>query len=138
LRAAYAPMLGRINPPSFLDTMTTQDIIEKAKTEDFFLALDGDLPIACGFAHGDGPVYEIGKIAVSPTFQRRGLCRDLLATAERQGKLGGAEALQLYVRVELTENQDVYQALGFVQVATFTHPGFDRPTAFILRRPIEH
>ncbi len=40
LREAYAPMMGRIDPPSFLTTMTLADIAQKAHDEDFFLTRD--------------------------------------------------------------------------------------------------
>jgi GNAT superfamily N-acetyltransferase len=136
LRAAYAPMEGRIDPPSFLVTMTRRDIAEKARAEDLFLARDGTRPVACGFGTAQGRHYEIGKVAVAATHRKGGLARAMMDAAATRARHLNLEGLQLYARVELVENHAVYKALGFVEHGPFTHPGFDRPTALIFRRAL--
>ncbi|MDB2369299.1 GNAT family N-acetyltransferase, partial [Octadecabacter sp.] len=91
---------------------------------------------ACGFGAQHDDVYELGKVAVATSHRKMGLARQMTDCAAKRGKSLGASALQLYVRVELVENHAVYRALGFAHHADFTHPGYDRPTAYILRRQI--
>ncbi|MEJ6388669.1 GNAT family N-acetyltransferase [Gymnodinialimonas ulvae] len=136
LRAAYAPMEGRIDPPSFLTTMTLQDIAEKAMAEDLFLAREGVSPVACGFGRPEGRYYEIDKVAVAATHRKQGLARTMMEAAAVRAQHLGCAGLQLYARVELIENHVTYRALGFTEHATFAHRGFDRPTAMIFRRAV--
>lgn len=136
LRAAYAPMEGRIDPPSFLTTMTIADIARKAQVEDLFLARDQSTPVACGFGTPVDGVYEVGKVAVAASHRKRGLARALMDAATLRARALGLDGLQLYARVELTENHATYRALGFTEHAPFSHPGFDRPTAIVFRRAL--
>jgi len=136
LRAAYAPMAGRIDPPSFLTTMTLADIAQKAAKEDLFLARDAGRVVACGFGAPQGDCYEIGKVAVAESHRRRGLARAMIEAAASRGRAQGLRVLQLFARIELVENHATYRALGFDIAGPFTHPGFDRPTALIFRRAI--
>lgn len=136
LRAAYAPMEGRIDPPSFLVSMTLQDIATKAAAEDLFLARDKGLPVACGFGTAQGRQYEIGKVAVAATHRKQGLARAMMDAAATRARQLGLDGLQLYARVELYENHATYRALGFAEHGSFTHPGFPRPTALIFRRAV--
>ncbi|GAB5446200.1 GNAT family N-acetyltransferase [Gymnodinialimonas sp.] len=136
LRAAYAPMEGRIDPPSFLTTMTLADIAAKARDEDLFLARDQGQPVACGFGTARGRLYEVGKVAVAASHRKQGLARMLMEAAATRARDRGLEALQLYARVQLVENHATYLALGFKQTGTFTHPGFTQPTALVFQRPL--
>ncbi|MEJ6394482.1 GNAT family N-acetyltransferase [Gymnodinialimonas sp. 2305UL16-5] len=136
LRAAYAPMEGRIDPPSFLTTMTQADIAQKAADEDLFLAREGADPVACGFGRPEGRFYEIGKVAVADSHRRQGLARAMIEAAAARATALGLDGLQLYTRIELTENHATYRALGFTVTREFRHPGYDRPTALIFRRAL--
>lgn len=136
LREAYTTMETRIDPPSFLTTMTQGDIAQKAQDEDLFLALDAMRPVACGFGQPVGAVYEIGKVAVAQSHRNQGLARAMMDAASLRAAALELSGLQLYARVELTENHAVYRALGFTQASTFTHPGFTQPTALIFQRPL--
>lgn len=136
LREAYAPMETRIDPPSFLTTMTLGDIARKAVDEDLFLALDGARPVACGFGTPKGTHYEIGKVAVAASHRKRGLARALMNAAAARAVALNLHGLQLFARVELTENHTTYRALGFTKHGTFTHEGYARPTALTFRRPL--
>ena len=136
LRAAFASMAGRIAPPSSLTTMTQADVAAKIASEDFFVIQSDGRPIACVFGHSETGAYEVGKLAVAHSHLRQGLARALIDHAGAHAKSLGHTTLQLYARVELTENHAVYRALGFTQTATFTHDGFAKPTAFIFQRPL--
>lgn len=136
LNAAFAPMAGRIDPPSSLTTMSADDVACKTRDEDFFAIRENGAIVACLFGHPEADAYEVGKLAVAPAYQGKGLARRLVDAAAAHARTLGHRTLQLYARVELTENHAIYGRLGFTPSAYFTHPGFDRPTAVIFRRPL--
>lgn len=133
---AYAYMEGRIDPPSFLTHMSVEDVAAKATAEDFYLIRDGRVPIACMFGHVEGDAYEVGKLAVSASRRREGLARRMIDVAANRARHLGLGMIQLYARVELTENHDTYKRMGFTIARPFAHPGFDRPTAIIMKRAL--
>ena len=136
LKDAYAFMDGRIDPPSFLTQMDVNDVAAKARDEDLVLVRDGGRPVACLFGKGDGPIYEVGKIAVAVSHRKTGLCRAMIDAAADLARAKGHTTLQLFARVELTENHMTYRRLGFAITGHFSHPGFDRPTAYVFQRAL--
>ncbi len=114
--------------------MTRADVAARLASDDFYVIRADGWPIACVFGHGEADAYEIGKLAVAPTHRRQGLARRLIDAAGNRAASLGHDTLRLHARAELTENHAVYRALGFTRTATFTHPGFTRPTAFIFQR----
>lgn len=136
LNTAFAPMVGRIDPPSSLTSMDVADVALKMTAEDFFCICHGAQPVACLFGHPEGAAYEVGKIAVATSARRKGLARALVDAAAAHARAKGFAMLQLYARVQLLENHAVYTAMGFTQSGTYTHPGFDTPTALIFQRPL--
>jgi ribosomal protein S18 acetylase RimI-like enzyme len=121
---AFASMEGRIDPPSSLHRLTPQG-----------LALSGEVwvlgqpAVACMVLKPvDGALY-LGKLAVEPALQGRGLGRQMVARAEERAREMRFDRLELETRVELVENHRFYLSLGFTEVSRSAHPGFDRPTS---------
>ncbi len=121
---AFASMEGRIDPPSSLNRLTPQG-----------LALSGEVwvlgqpAVACMVLKPvDGALY-LGKLAVEPALQGRGLGRQMVARAEERAREMRFDRLELETRVELSENHRFYLSLGFTEVSRSAHPGFDRPTS---------
>ena len=121
---AFASMEGRIDPPSSLHRLTPQG-----------LALSGEVwvlgqpAVACMVLKPvDGALY-LGKLAVEPALQGRGLGRQMVARAEERAREMRFDRLELETRVELSENHRFYLSLGFTEVSRSAHPGFDRPTS---------
>lgn len=131
LDAAFAPMDGRIDPPSSFRTLTPEALCRKARRETLLLIREGRAPIACGFAAPHPQGLYLGKLAVDAAHRRRGHLRALIeaACALTPG------ALIVQTRIELTENHATFRALGFRQIAATAHPGYSRPTSLTLMRP---
>lgn len=136
LTICYAPMAGRIDPPSSMATMTAGDLADRATSETLVLGSAGGAPVACAFLAQAGDALELGKIAVAPTHRRCGLLRAMLGIAEGLARQWDCAHLQLHVRVQLHENRVIYRRLGFVAVAAHCHPGFAHTTSLVLRRPV--
>ncbi|WP_210166107.1 GNAT family N-acetyltransferase [Rhizobium lusitanum] len=132
--ASFAYMNGRIDPPSSALALTPQSLREKARNEIGYVALDGDKIAGCVFCRAEPDSLYIGKLAVLPTAQRKGICRRLLTYAEADARERGLAVLRLETRIELTENHATFAALGFAKTADNRHPGFDRTTSIEMQK----
>ena len=133
IQRAFAGMEGRIDPPSSLHRLTAGGIAAQARTGEIWVVP----PLqACMFlTPKDGRLY-LGKLAVEPALQGRGLARQLVALAEERARALGFAILELETRVELTENHAIFRHLGFVETGRKAHPGFDRPTSITFAKRV--
>lgn len=131
---AFAGMDGRINPPSSIHHLTVQDIAEQAKSGEIWVI--GAPAVACVFLTSLPHALYLGKLAVDPAVQRMGYARRLIAVAEARAHDLKLPALELWTRIELSENHATFRGLGFVQSGTSSHAGFDRPTTVIFTKRI--
>ncbi|WP_184709695.1 GNAT family N-acetyltransferase [Rhizobium lusitanum] len=133
---SFAYMNGRIDPPSSALSLTPQSLKEKARNELGFIAMDDDKIAGCIFCRAEPDTLYIGKLAVLPGAQRKGVGRRLLAMAETAANNLGLTTLRLETRIELTENHTTFAGWGFVKTAESRHPGFDRTTSIEMRKTI--
>ncbi len=135
LQANFAFMADRIDPPSSATRLSARDM---ARQTDEIWVLDEDarqLAAAVILGPRADHLY-VGKLAVDPALRGQGLARQLIAHAEARARDLGLPELRLQVRVELTENHNVYAALGFAEIARTAHPGYDRPTSLTFARKV--
>jgi GNAT superfamily N-acetyltransferase len=126
---AFAYMDGVIDPPSSAHRMTSASLAAKAHAEIASVALQGETLLGCIFCRPEARSLYIGKLAVRPAFQGRGIGRLLLETAEALARERHLPALRLETRIELVENHAAFARWGFVRTAENAHPGFTRPTS---------
>lgn len=134
LKAAFAHQAGRIDPPSSVHRLDPVSIAVKARQERLFLAFDHDRLVGCVFAKSLGSAMYIGKLAVLPAMQGQGIGRTLMAAAQAFAERTQHNALQLDVRIELTENHETFAALGFVKIGEHAHEGYDRATFISMKK----
>lgn len=134
LRAAFAGMEGRIDPPSSLARMQVADLPEIAKTAEIWV-IGRPIVATVTLTARAGALY-LGKLAVVPDHQGRGLSRTLVVLAEMRAAALGLPELMLETRVELAENHAFFQHLGFVETARRAHAGFDRMTTVEFRKKV--
>lgn len=131
LREAFAFIDGRIDPPSSLHSFDAAKLAAKAAQEELVLAfVDGALA-GCLFAIPRGDALNLGKIAVRPNLQGRGIARRMLALVEAGARARRLQALELQTRAELTENHRAFAAFGFVKIGETSHAGFTRTTSLV-------
>jgi len=136
LRESFASMDGRIDPPSSLHAFDAAKLAAKAAAEELVLAfLDGAL-VGCLFAAARGEALYLGKIAVKPGLQGRGIARRMFERAEASARARGFTALELQARIELVENHRAFAALGFVKTGEGRHPGYTRSTDVNFRKTL--
>lgn len=136
LQGAFAYMESRIDPPSSLNRMGVEDLRAKAKEETLIVATEGNEIIGCAFAAIRDDCVYVGKVAVANSARRKGVARELMATAEGVARNNQRHFLELQTRFELVENYQTFAALGFEKVAETAHPGYDRPTSITMRKRV--
>lgn len=131
---AFASMNGRIDPPSSALSLTAEALAAKADAEIGHVAIDNGKLTGCLFLRPEADCLYVGKLAVLPAAQGKGLGRRLLTVAEETAAKFGLAALRLETRIELTDNHAVFAAWGFFKTAEKAHPGFTRTTFIEMRK----
>jgi ribosomal protein S18 acetylase RimI-like enzyme len=132
IRAAFAYMEGRIDPPSSMNALSVEKIAQQAEAGEVWAI--GTPPVACVFLTPKPDVLYVGKLAVAANQRGKGHARALIDLAETRALALNLPALELETRVELTENHAIFRAMGFAETGRSAHAGFDRPTSITFRR----
>jgi GNAT superfamily N-acetyltransferase len=133
---AFAYMNGVIDPPSSALALTPESLRAKAAQETVFLATNGERLLGCIFVAEKTDHFYVGKLAVDPAAQGKGIGRRLLETAEQHARKHGKPAIELQTRIELTGNHKAFQQLGFQETARTAHPGYSHPTSLTMRKAL--
>ncbi|WP_373356398.1 GNAT family N-acetyltransferase [Pseudoroseicyclus sp. CXY001] len=132
IRAAFAGMEGRIDPPSSMHRLDAAALEAQAAEAEVWVI--GAPVRACVILTPRASALYLGKLAVAAEARGQGLARALVQQAEARARALGLPALELQTRVELTENHATFAALGFEEVGRTSHAGFDRPTTILFRK----
>lgn len=133
IKNAFSYMEGRVNPPSSMHRLTVQNIEEKANSSDLLLAWEGSRLVGCVFANELDDALYIGKLAVDPTIQKKGIGKQLMQACRELAIKRGKPELELETRIELLENHAFFAAQGFRKTGESAHEGFDSPTSITMR-----
>lgn len=136
IHRAFAFMEGRIDPPSSLHRLDAAGLAQKARDEICLLVRDQGAVVGCVFCAPRPDCLYIGKLAVEPGRQGKGIGRTLMQAAEERARALDLPALELQTRIELTENHAAFGRLGFVKVGETAHAGYDRPTSITMRKAL--
>lgn len=133
---AFASMDGVIDPPSSAHLLTSASLAARAQAEIAYVAVEGPTLLGCIFCRPEPKSLYIGKLAVAPSLQGRGVGRLLLAAAEDLARDLRLPVLRLETRIELTGNHATFARWGFVRTAENAHPGFTRTTSIEMRKAL--
>jgi GNAT superfamily N-acetyltransferase len=111
IRAAFAAQNRQINPPSSA-------------------LLETGLSIAAKIAH-------IARVSVAPEARGRGFVRLLIAACETEARRRGVRRMTFKTRLELPENERLFERCGFARREVEAHPGFETPTTVVMEKVIE-
>ncbi|HCQ64909.1 MAG TPA: N-acetyltransferase [Rhodobacteraceae bacterium] len=136
IRAEFADMDGRIDPPSSMHRLTEAGVVAQAGTGEVWGIGPAQAPLACLFLTPKPGALYLGKLAVARVARGQGHARRLVALAEDRARALGLPALELQTRVELTDNHAVFARLGFQRVGGTAHPGYDRVTSLTWRKSV--
>jgi len=136
IRQSFAYMDGRIDPPSSAHRLTAEILREKCAAETAIVAVDGDKLVGCVFLAERPDHFYLGKLAVDPGCQGKGIGRLLMSEGEAIAKAAGKPLLELQTRIELTDNHVAFARMGFAETGRTAHEGFDRPTSITMRKTL--
>ncbi len=136
IMSSFAYMDGVIDPPSSAHRLTPASLVQKARDETAFVAEEDGKLAGCVFLKPEHGCLYVGKLAISPAFQNRGLGRRLLSVAEDIARQHGLPALRLETRIELTGNHATFEKWGFVRTAENAHAGYARTTSIEMQKPL--
>jgi ribosomal protein S18 acetylase RimI-like enzyme len=141
LRRAFGEYRGALVPESSVFAETPDLIAEKLAGGGGFLALDGKKPVGCLIAEaraGRGyPIGYLGRLAVDRAHRRQGLAWRLMLEGERFARDRGLKVAEVQVRIALTGNIALFQALGYRETDRRAHPGFAQPTYLVMEKSLE-
>jgi len=129
-------MEGRIDPPSSAHRLTTESMAEQARVGEVWAIIEDGEPVACIFLTPRADCLYLGKLAVRPDCQGRGLGKRLAALAEERARALGMPRIELQSRIEMTENHAIFTRFGFARAGETAHPGYDRPTSVTMRKEL--
>ena len=123
IRAAYEHYIARNGkvPGPMRD-----DYAELIPAHDVSVAeRDGEIVAVLLVRSGDEG-FLLDNIAVLPACQGTGLGRRLLRLAEEKALAAGYDSIYLYTQEIMTENQAIYERIGYVEYARRRESGLDR------------
>ncbi len=135
--SSFAYMDGTIDPPSSAHRLTLASLAQKARDEIAFAVIEKGRLIGCVFLKPEPGSLYIGKLAIAPASQGKGIGRRLLAVAEEIARESGLPALRLETRIELAGNHATFARWGFARTAENSHPGFDRITSIEMQKRLD-
>ncbi|CAN7579197.1 GNAT family N-acetyltransferase [Neorhizobium sp. LjRoot104] len=135
--SSFAYMDGVIDPPSSAHRLTLASLARKARDETAFAAIEGGRLVGCVFCKPEPGFLYIGKLAIAPASQGKGIGRRLLTIAEEIARESGLPALRLETRIELTGNHATFARWGFARTAENAHPGFTRTTSIEMQKRLD-
>jgi ribosomal protein S18 acetylase RimI-like enzyme len=136
IRTAFAAQRKATRPPSSALLETSESIAAKIGAGGGIGAFaEGTLIGLSLWRLGDGAL-EIGRVAVLPAWRGRGIVRALMAALETEAMGRGAGRMTLRVRLELPENERLFNRFGFVRRRVEAHAGFDAPTTAVMEKSL--
>ena len=137
IAAAFEQYRGKLVPESGAFGETAEAIAaELAKGTGAIVAERNGKMVGCVMIHEmEGDLY-FGRLAVLPAARGTGLARRLIDAVEAEARRRDLPGIRLGVRVVLTDNQRLFQSLGYREISREAHPGFDHPTSINMRKSL--
>lgn len=84
-----------------------------------------------------GESFHLGRLAVSPSWRRRGIGRALVEAGGVEARRHGLRRVELGTRLALTDNRRLFASCGFRETTRHCHEGFTEETWVSLERVLE-
>lgn len=138
IRTAFAQQEVVVDPPASALRIDGRDVARLIRAGGGVVALasDGNLVGACLWSpedDGTGRGRHLSRLAVAPSWRRRGVARRLVAAIVAGARNDGCGFLTLSTRLALESNRALFHSLGFDEIRFHAHPGYTRPTFVEMR-----
>jgi ribosomal protein S18 acetylase RimI-like enzyme len=137
IAAAFAQYRGKLVPESGAFRETAEAIAtELEKGAGAIVAERNGKMLGCVMIKEvEGDLY-FGRLSVLPAARGLGLAKRLVEAVEADARSRGLAGVRLGVRVVLTDNQRLFNSLGYREISREAHPGFDYPTSINMRKAL--
>jgi GNAT superfamily N-acetyltransferase len=134
IRLAFAAQPRATRPPSSALRETAELVAAKFDAGGGIGAEAGGKLIAVVLWQVAGDALHVARFSVLPEWRGRGLSRALMAACEQRAKARRLRRLTLKVRLELPENERLFERYGFRRHHVEAHEGFEQPTTAVMER----
>ncbi|HXE24009.1 MAG TPA: GNAT family N-acetyltransferase, partial [Roseiarcus sp.] len=93
--------------------------------------------IAAALWRIDGGALHVGRVSVAPEARGRRLARALIGACETEARRRSVRRMTLKARLELPENERLFERCGFARLRVEAHPGYDAPTTAVMEKCLE-
>lgn len=134
IRAAFAAQSRPTSPPSSALSETGDTIAGKiAEGGGFGIFEEGRL-VAAALWRIDGDALHVGRVSVAPEARGRRLARALIGACETEARRRSVRRMTLKARLELPENERLFERCGFARLRVEAHPGYEAPTTALMEK----
>lgn len=134
VKQSFSFMEGRIDPPSSVNRLDIEGISDHCNSGEVWTF--GVPIVACLFLKPKDDALYLGRLAVTENERGKGIGRKLIEHAEIRAGVHDKHFLELFTRIELTENHRLFAQYGFEKTDEVAHAGFARPTYIIMRKAL--
>jgi ribosomal protein S18 acetylase RimI-like enzyme len=137
IAAAFEQYRGKLVPESGAFRETADTIAAELRNgAGAIIAERNDVVLGCVMTKlEEGDLY-FGRLSVLPAARGEGLARRLVEAVEAEAQARDLPGVRLGVRVVLTDNQRLFQSLGYREISREAHEGFDHPTSINMRKAL--
>jgi GNAT superfamily N-acetyltransferase len=137
IRTAFVAQNRRTTPPSSALLETGHAIAAKIAAGGGFGLFEAGALIAASLWSLNGDALQVARVSVAPTARGRGIVRSLIAACEAEARRRGLRRMTLKTRLELPENERLFERFGFARRELEAHPGFEAPTIAVMEKVLE-
>jgi GNAT superfamily N-acetyltransferase len=132
IRTAFAEQNRPTTPPSSALFETRSSIAAKIAAGGGFGVFEGGTLVAAALWILNDDALHVARVSVAPRARGRGIARSLIAACETETRLRGLRRMTLKTRLELPENERLFERCGFARQEVEAHPGFEPPTTALM------
>ena len=134
IRAAFAAQPRSTKPPSSALRETAGTVSAKIAAGGGIGAFASGALVGAALWEAKGGAVHVGRVSVVPAWRGRGLAGALVKACESEARRRGLARMTLRVRLELPENERLFERFGFERRAVDAHDGFDKPTQAVMEK----
>ncbi len=134
IRAAFAGQSRPTSPTSSALSETGEAIAAKLAAGGGFGVFEAGRLIATALWRIDADALHVARVAVAPERRGRGIVGLRIAACENEARGRWVRRMILKTRLELPENERLFERFGFARREIEAHAGFEAPTTAVMEK----
>jgi tRNA threonylcarbamoyladenosine biosynthesis protein TsaE len=134
IRSAFAAQSHATQPPSSALGETGESVAAKIEAGGGVGAFAGEDLVGLALWRMEGGALHVARVCVLPSWRGQNVARRLIAACEAEVVRLGADRMRLRARLELPENEKMFERFGFARIGVEAHEGFESPTTAVMEK----